>query len=127
MMYVTGITTHTSISVTHSHVSRESCERYSHLPSCEVITTGASVIRIIIKINIKMRSHLLAISFESDKRKIALATMYNPPETSPNVENFTFILNKFPDSIFMGDYNSKYDFFWCKKYNKEGDILFIIL
>ena len=49
----------------------------------------------------------LAISFKSDKRKIALATMYNPPGTSPNVENFKFILNKYPDSIFMGDYNSK--------------------
>ena len=48
----------------------------------------------------------LAISFESDKRKIALATMYNPPGTSPKVENFKFILNKYPDSIFMGDYNS---------------------
>ena len=36
-------------------------------------------------------------------------------------------LNKYPDSIFMGDYNSKHDFFGCKKYNKEGDILFNIL
>ena len=27
----------------------------------------------------------------------------------------------------MGDYNSKHDFFSCKKYNKEGDILFNIL
>ena len=27
----------------------------------------------------------------------------------------------------MGDYNSKHKFFGCKKYNKEGDILFIIL
>ena len=27
----------------------------------------------------------------------------------------------------MGDYNSNYEFFGCKKYNKEGDILFIIL
>ena len=69
----------------------------------------------------------LAISFESDKRKIALATMYNPPGTSPNVENFKFILNKYTDSIFMGDYTSKHEFFCCKKYNKEGDILFNIL
>ena len=53
--------------------------------------------------------------------------MYNPPGTSPNVENFKFILNKYPDSIFMGDYNSKHEFFGCKKYNKEGDILFNIL
>ena len=36
----------------------------------------------------------LAISFESDKRKIALATIYNPPGTSPSVENFKFIVNK---------------------------------
>ena len=69
----------------------------------------------------------LAISFESDKRKIALATIYNPPGTSPSVENFKFILNKYPDSIFMGDYNSKHEFVGCKKYNKEGDILFTIL
>ena len=69
----------------------------------------------------------LAILFESDKRKIALATIYNLPETSPSVENFKFILNKYPDSIFMGDYNSKHEFFGCKKYNKEGDILFNIL
>ena len=27
----------------------------------------------------------------------------------------------------MGDYNSKHEFFGCKKYNKEGDILFNIL
>ena len=27
----------------------------------------------------------------------------------------------------MGDYNSKHEFFCCKKYNKEGDILFNIL
>ena len=27
----------------------------------------------------------------------------------------------------MGDYNSKHKFFGCKKYNKEGDILFNIL
>ena len=53
--------------------------------------------------------------------------MYNPPGTSPNVENFKFILNKYPDSIFMGDYNSKHEFFGCKKYNKDGDILFNIL
>ena len=69
----------------------------------------------------------LAISFESDKRKIALATIYNPPGTSPSVENFKFILNKYPDSIFMDDYNSKHEFFCCKKYNKEGDIIFNIL
>ena len=69
----------------------------------------------------------LAISSESDKRKFALSTMYNPPGTSTNVENFKFILNKYPDSIFMGDYNSKHEFFGCKKYNKEGDILFNIL
>ena len=69
----------------------------------------------------------LAISFESDKSKIASATIYNPLGTSPSVENFKFILNKYPDSIFMGDYNSKHDFFGCKKYNKEGDILFNIL
>ena len=61
------------------------------------------------------------------KEKNALATMYNPPGTSPNVENFKFILNKYPDSIFMGDYNSKHEFFGCKKYNKEGDILFNII
>ena len=69
----------------------------------------------------------LAISFESDKRKIALATMNNPLGTLPNVENFKFILIKYPDSIFMGDYNSKHELFGCKKYNKEGDILFNIL
>ena len=53
--------------------------------------------------------------------------MYSPPGTSPNVENFKFILNKYPDSIFMGDYNSKHEFSGCKIYNKEGDILFNIL
>ena len=69
----------------------------------------------------------LAILFESDKIKFALATIYNPPGTSPNVENFKFILNKYPDSIFMGDYNSKHEFFSCKTCNKEDDILLIIL
>ena len=38
-----------------------------------------------------------------------------------------FLYDKYPDSIFMGDYNSKHEFFGCKKYNKEGDILFNIL
>ena len=62
----------------------------------------------------------LAISFESDKRKIALATMYNPPGTSPNVENFKFIQSKYSDSIFMGDYNSKHEFFGCKNTIRKG-------
>ena len=62
----------------------------------------------------------LAISFESYKRKIALATICNPPGTSPSVENFKFILNKYPDSICMGDYNSKHEFYGCKNIIKKG-------
>ena len=60
------------------------------------------------------------------KKKIALATIYNPPGTSPSVENFKLIINKYPDSIFMGDYNSKHDFFGCKNTIKKG-IYYLIL
>ena len=56
----------------------------------------------------EFNEEFLAISFISEKRKIALATIYNPPNIKPNIDNFKHILTRFPRSIFMGDYNSKH-------------------
>ena len=75
----------------------------------------------------EFNEEFLAISFISEKRKIALATIYNPPNMKPNIDNFKHILNRFPHSIFMGDYNSKHEYFKCRKSNKEGDYLFNIV
>ena len=75
----------------------------------------------------EFNEEFLAISFESQGKKIALATIYNPPYISPNIENFKYINDKFPLSIFMGDYNCKHAFFGCKKENKQGDLLFNII
>ena len=69
----------------------------------------------------------IAISFISEKRKIALATIYNPPNIEPNIDNFKHILNRFQHSIFMGDYNSEHEYFECIKSNKEGDYLFNVV
>ena len=67
------------------------------------------------------------INFKSQGKTIALATIYNPPGNTPNINNFKHILKSHPLAIFMGDYNCKHVFFGCKKANKEGDILFDIL
>ena len=75
----------------------------------------------------EFNEEFLAISFESQRKKIGLATIYNPPGHSPNIENFKYIKNKFPLAIFMGDFNCKHAYFGCKKANKEGDILFNII
>ena len=52
---------------------------------------GVAILRKDIKFNqldtSEFDEEFLAISFESDKNKIALATIYNPPGTSPSVEN----------------------------------------
>ena len=69
----------------------------------------------------------LAINFKSQGKTIALATIYNPPGNTPNINNFKHILKSHPLAIFMGDYNCKHVFFGCKKANREGDIIFDIL
>ena len=75
----------------------------------------------------EFNEEFLAISFISENRKIALATIYNPLNIKPNIDNFKHILNRFPHSIFWGDFNSKHEYFKCRKSNKEGDYLFNIV
>ena len=69
----------------------------------------------------------LAINFKSQGETVALATIYNPPDGKPNIENFRHIINSNPLSIFMGDFNCKHTFFGCKVGNTNGDILFNII
>ena len=53
----------------------------------------------------------LAIDFKSQGKTVALATIYNPPQIQPNIENFRHIINSYPLSISMGDFNCKHTFF----------------
>ena len=52
----------------------------------------------------------LAINFKSQGKTVALATIYNPPDIKPNIENFRHIINSYPLSIFMVDFNCKHTF-----------------
>ena len=69
----------------------------------------------------------MAINFKSQGKTVALATIYDPPQIQPNIENFRHIINSYPLSIFMGDFNCKHTFFGCEVGNTSGDILFNIL
>ena len=69
----------------------------------------------------------LAINFKSQGKTVALATIYNPPDIKPNIENFRHITNLYPLSILIGDFNCKHTFFGCKVGNTNGDILFNII
>ena len=75
----------------------------------------------------EFNEEFLAISFISEKRNTALATIYNSPNIKPNIDNLKHILNRFPHSIFMGDYNSKHDILNAENLKKEGDYLFSIV
>ena len=50
----------------------------------------------------EFNEEFLAISFISEKRKIVVATIYNPPNIKPNIDNFKHILNRCQHSISVG-------------------------
>ena len=73
-----------------------------------------------------LTDEVIGIEITLNQTQIAIVGLYNPPQKDLNPEVFRYFSNKYERCLFVGDLNSKHQFFGCKSTNNNGNILFDI-
>ena len=91
-------------------------------------------VAILIKENIKhsiidssnLTEEVLGIEISINQQPMAVVALYNPPAVKLNPEVFKYFTDKYENCLFIGDFNSKHQYFGCRTTNLNGNILFDI-